>query len=128
MSPQGAKSLASLYIKGIEGEAQTTQKVVAALPDDQLEFKLERKGRTARVGVASGVGGCMVCREHRQRQFLDGRRRAASTLQGGGYGRFYREGDAGRVAEGKKHVRRRSGQGSQFLGTSICPRSSICNF
>src|SRR5690242_9027283 len=48
MDPAEAKSLASLFIKGIENEAQTTRKVVAALPDNQLEFKLGEKGRTAR--------------------------------------------------------------------------------
>lgn len=48
MNPAEAKSLANLFIQGIEHEAKTTAKVVAALPEDQLDFKLGEKGRTAR--------------------------------------------------------------------------------
>ena len=47
MSPAEAKSMANLFIAGIEHEAKTTGKVVAALPDNQLQFKLGDKGRTA---------------------------------------------------------------------------------
>ena len=47
MSPAEAKSRANLFIAGIEHEAKTTSKVVAALPESQLQFKLGEKGRTA---------------------------------------------------------------------------------
>ncbi len=48
MNPAEAKSLANVLINGIEQECQTTRKVVAAVPENQLEFKLGEKGRTAR--------------------------------------------------------------------------------
>ena len=48
MTSAEAKSLAEIFISGIEHEAQTTKKVVAALPENQLDFKLGDKGRTAR--------------------------------------------------------------------------------
>jgi uncharacterized damage-inducible protein DinB len=48
MSPAEAKSLAAIFIQGLEHEAQTTRKVVAALPENQLDFKLGEKGRSAR--------------------------------------------------------------------------------
>src|ERR1051325_2615310 len=47
MNPAEAKSLANLFLAGIEHEAKTTSKVVAALPENQLQFKLGEKGRTA---------------------------------------------------------------------------------
>jgi uncharacterized damage-inducible protein DinB len=43
-----AKNLAAMFIKGIEQECETTKKVVAAIPENQLDFKLGEKGRTTR--------------------------------------------------------------------------------
>ena len=48
MSPAEAKSVANLLLDGLEREYPTTEKVLAALPEDQLNFKLGEKGRTAR--------------------------------------------------------------------------------
>jgi uncharacterized damage-inducible protein DinB len=48
MSPEEAKAIANLLVGGVEREYPTTRKVLAALPDSQLEFKLGEKGRTAR--------------------------------------------------------------------------------
>jgi uncharacterized damage-inducible protein DinB len=48
MSPKEAKSIADMFIQGIEREYETTKKVVAAVPSGQLDFKLGEKGRTAR--------------------------------------------------------------------------------
>jgi uncharacterized damage-inducible protein DinB len=48
MNPEEAKALAQTLIAGIERESQTTRKVVAAIPENQLDFKLGEKGRTAR--------------------------------------------------------------------------------
>jgi uncharacterized damage-inducible protein DinB len=48
MSPAEAKSLASMLIEGIEREYEITKKVVAAVPPDQMDFKLGEKGRTMR--------------------------------------------------------------------------------
>ena len=48
MSPAEAKSLANIMMDGIEREHQTTRNVVAAVPENQLNFKLGEKGRTAR--------------------------------------------------------------------------------
>jgi len=48
MSPTEAKSVANMLIEGLEREQEITRKVIAALPEGQLEFKLGEKGRTAR--------------------------------------------------------------------------------
>ena len=48
MSPAEAKSLAGMLIEGIEREYEITKKVVAAVPPDQMDFKLGEKGRTMR--------------------------------------------------------------------------------
>jgi uncharacterized damage-inducible protein DinB len=48
MNPTEAKAIANLYIDGLEREYETTRKVLAAIPENQLEFKLGEKGRTAR--------------------------------------------------------------------------------
>ncbi len=48
MNPAEAKSLAGMLIEGIEREYETTKKVVAAVPQNQLDFKLGEKGRTMR--------------------------------------------------------------------------------
>src|SRR5437868_6394116 len=48
MNPAEAKAIANMMIDGIEREAQTTRKVVAAIPEDKLDFTLGDKGRSAR--------------------------------------------------------------------------------
>ncbi|MBZ5579819.1 MAG: DinB family protein [Acidobacteriia bacterium] len=48
MNPAEAKTIANLLIEGIEREYETTKKVVAAVPQNQLDFKLGEKGRTMR--------------------------------------------------------------------------------
>jgi uncharacterized damage-inducible protein DinB len=48
MNPAEAKSLAAMFLQGIEREYETTKKCVAAVPEDQLDFKLGEKGRTIR--------------------------------------------------------------------------------
>jgi uncharacterized damage-inducible protein DinB len=48
VSAEQAKSLAMIFAGALENEFQTTKKVLAAIPEDQLEFKLGEKGRTAR--------------------------------------------------------------------------------
>ena len=48
MNPAEAKAIANMLIEGLEREYQTTRKVVAAVPDKQLDFKLGDKGRTTR--------------------------------------------------------------------------------
>jgi len=40
--------MSEMLIQGLEREYQTTRKVVAAVPENQLNFKLGDKGRTAR--------------------------------------------------------------------------------
>ena len=46
MNPAEAKSIANMLIEGIEREYETTKKVIAAVPQNQLDFKLGQKGRT----------------------------------------------------------------------------------
>ena len=48
MSPAEAKSIASMLMEGIEREYETTKRVIAAIPQNQLDFKLGEKGRTMR--------------------------------------------------------------------------------
>jgi uncharacterized damage-inducible protein DinB len=48
MNSAEAKTIANVLLGGVEGEYATTRKVLAALPENQLEFKLGEKGRTAR--------------------------------------------------------------------------------
>jgi len=48
MNPAEAKLLANMIIQGLEREYETTKKVLAAIPEDQLDFKLGEKGRTTR--------------------------------------------------------------------------------
>lgn len=48
MNPAEAKGLSQMFLAGVERESQTTRKVVAAIPENQLDFKLGDKGRTAR--------------------------------------------------------------------------------
>ena len=48
MTPAEAKAIAQVFIQGIESEYQNTRKIVAAVPENQLNFKLGDKGRTAR--------------------------------------------------------------------------------
>ncbi|HEY1240169.1 MAG TPA: DinB family protein [Bryobacteraceae bacterium] len=48
MNPAEAKTIANVLMDGIEREYETTKKVVAAIPQNQLDFKLGEKGRTMR--------------------------------------------------------------------------------
>jgi uncharacterized damage-inducible protein DinB len=48
MSPAEAKSIANMLLDGIERDYATTKKVIAAVPQNQLDFKLGEKGRTMR--------------------------------------------------------------------------------
>jgi uncharacterized damage-inducible protein DinB len=48
MNPAEAKAIADVLLGGVESEYPTTRKILAALPENQLEFKLGEKGRTAR--------------------------------------------------------------------------------
>jgi uncharacterized damage-inducible protein DinB len=48
MNPAEAKSIANMLMDGIEREYETTKKVIAAIPQNQLDFKLGEKGRTMR--------------------------------------------------------------------------------
>ena len=48
MSPAEAKTISNLLIEGIEREHETTKKVLAAVPQNQMDFKLGEKGRTMR--------------------------------------------------------------------------------
>jgi len=48
MNPAEAKTIANVLLDGIEREYETTKKVVAAIPQNQLDFKLGDKGRTMR--------------------------------------------------------------------------------
>jgi uncharacterized damage-inducible protein DinB len=46
MSPAEAKAMADMMIQTLEREYATTRRVVAAIPENQLNFKLGEKGRT----------------------------------------------------------------------------------
>ncbi|HLI86261.1 MAG TPA: DinB family protein [Bryobacteraceae bacterium] len=48
MNPAEAKSIAGMLLGGLEREYATTLRVLSAVPDKQLDFKLGDKGRTAR--------------------------------------------------------------------------------
>lgn len=48
MTPAEAKNMAHMLIDGVEREHEITKKVVAAVPANQLDFKLGEKGRTTR--------------------------------------------------------------------------------
>jgi uncharacterized damage-inducible protein DinB len=48
MNPAEAKAISNLLIDGLEREYETTKKVLAAIPENQLDFKLGEKGRTTR--------------------------------------------------------------------------------
>lgn len=47
MSPQEAKILGEYFARQIEEELKTTKKILGALPQNQMQFKLGEKGRTA---------------------------------------------------------------------------------
>ena len=47
MTPQEAQGLAQYLFQTLETEFATTRKILAAVPSDQLNFKLGEKGRTA---------------------------------------------------------------------------------
>jgi uncharacterized damage-inducible protein DinB len=44
MSPEQAKGMAAMMVDGILREAQITRKVIAAVPEDKVDFKLGEKG------------------------------------------------------------------------------------
>lgn len=44
MGPEQAKSMAAMMLEGIAQEAKTTRKVLAAIPEDKINFKLGEKG------------------------------------------------------------------------------------
>jgi uncharacterized damage-inducible protein DinB len=48
MTPEQAHDLAQLFSGQLEHESEITRRVLAAVPEHQLEFKLGEKGRTAR--------------------------------------------------------------------------------
>jgi uncharacterized damage-inducible protein DinB len=48
MNPAEAKAISNMLIDGLEREYETTKKVLAAIPENQLDFKLGEKGRTTR--------------------------------------------------------------------------------
>ena len=48
MNPSEAKAISNMLLDGIEREFPTTRKVVGAIPQNQLNFKLGDKGRTMR--------------------------------------------------------------------------------
>jgi uncharacterized damage-inducible protein DinB len=47
-SPDQAKGLALVFLQSLGNEVPTTRRVLAAVPDAQLDFKLGEKGRTTR--------------------------------------------------------------------------------
>ena len=67
MTPQEAQGLAMYMCQHLEMERQITRRILAALPEEQLNFKLGEKGRTAAElswhliqserGFAEGVAG-----------------------------------------------------------------------
>lgn len=48
LSPQEAQILAQVFIGMLERESATTHRVLAAVPENKLDYKLGDKGRTAR--------------------------------------------------------------------------------
>jgi uncharacterized damage-inducible protein DinB len=47
-TPEQAKGLSMVFLQGLGTEVPTTRRVLAAVPEAQLDFKLGEKGRTAR--------------------------------------------------------------------------------
>jgi len=47
MTPEEAKGLAGYLCQNLDMERQIARRILSALPDDQLNFKLGEKGRTA---------------------------------------------------------------------------------
>jgi uncharacterized damage-inducible protein DinB len=56
MTPQEAQALAGIFGEALRQEIRTTRKVLAAVPEEQLDFKLGEKGRTARELMAHLAG------------------------------------------------------------------------
>src|SRR5580704_16418399 len=48
LSPEQAKGMAMFMVGGFENEIPTTSKVLAAVPQDKLDFTLGDKGRSAK--------------------------------------------------------------------------------
>lgn len=67
MTPQEAQGLAMYMCQHLDMERQITRKILAALPEEQLDYKLGEKGRTAAElmwhlvqserGFANGIAG-----------------------------------------------------------------------
>jgi len=47
-TPDQAKGLSMVFLQSLDNEVPTTRRILAAVPDAQLDFKLGDKGRTAR--------------------------------------------------------------------------------
>src|SRR5271165_5997497 len=47
-TPDQAKGLSMVFLQGLGNEVPTTRRVLAAVPEAQLDFKLGEKGRTTR--------------------------------------------------------------------------------
>ncbi len=48
LNAEMAKGLAAMFVEMLENEAATTKRVLAAVPEGRLDFKLGDKGKTAR--------------------------------------------------------------------------------
>ena len=48
LNAEMARSLAGMFVEMLENETATTKRVLAAVPEGQLDFKLGDKGKTAR--------------------------------------------------------------------------------
>ena len=66
MSPAEAKGLSHMLIAGVEHELQTTRKVLAAIPENQLDFKLG----TRVVGISEAGDGLSLELDGAERQTL----------------------------------------------------------
>jgi uncharacterized damage-inducible protein DinB len=47
-TPEQAKGMSMVFLQGLSKEIPTTRRVLEAIPESQLDFKLGEKGRTAR--------------------------------------------------------------------------------
>jgi len=59
MNPEQAAFVAQLYIQGLENEYKITRRVLAAVPEDKKEFRLDPNARTA-FELASHIAGVDV--------------------------------------------------------------------
>ena len=63
ISPEQAQGLAMILIQGIEREIPTTKKILAAVPQDKLGFRLGDKGRSAQELMWHIVGSDLMFAE-----------------------------------------------------------------